>query len=169
MEKFIVETKPPGIYGFDGIYRFLSNFWFCPIEFGGLIYKSSEHAYQAAKTIDLQERLKIQNCDTAARAKKLGKKLKVRENWDQIKLGIMEELVRQKFTNNEDLKFKLLNTGELYLEETNGWSDFYWGVCKGVGENYLGKILMKIRDELKRDNPDFKLPESVNPYAPIYQ
>ena len=61
----------------------------------------------------------------------------------------MEDICRAKFTQNEELKKKLIDTGDATLIEGNTWNDTFWGVCNGVGENNLGKILMKIREELK--------------------
>ena len=75
-------------------------------------------------------------------------KVKLREDWEQVKLLVMEDLVRQKFSK-DPLKDRLLSTGSEYLEETNWWKDTYWGVCNGVGENILGQILMRVRDSLR--------------------
>ena len=61
----------------------------------------------------------------------------------------MYEIVLAKFTQNPDLKKKLLATGDEHLEEGNTWGDTIWGTVDGVGENRLGKILMRVRDELK--------------------
>ena len=63
----------------------------------------------------------------------------------------MAYLVREKFTTNQKLQKQLLATGDQHLEETNKWGDTFWGVCNGVGSNHLGKILMKVRDELNMD------------------
>lgn len=142
------------IKGFFEKYRFLSNFWPAKVSFEGMEFESIEHAYQAAKTLDLEIRTQFQGIK-ANEAKNLAKKFKtswkdkMREDWDDVKLQIMEDLVRQKFTTHLDLKQQLIDTGGCYLEESNTWHDVWWGVCKGKGENHLGKILMKIREELK--------------------
>ena len=73
----------------------------------------------------------------------------MRTDWEQIKVGVMKDLVLQKFTKHKELKEKLLATGDAYLEETNTWNDIFWGVCKGKGQNHLGKILMEVRKEIK--------------------
>lgn len=138
-----------GIYGFNGKYRFLSNFAPAKVILDEVEYPTTEHAYQAAKTLDASDRRKIRNAETPGEAKKLGRKLKVRPDWDKVKFDIMEDLVRQKFTKHDDLKRALLNTEDFYIEESNHWQDVYWGVCNGKGENHLGKIIMKIREELK--------------------
>lgn len=134
---------------FDGKYRFLSNFYNGWVVYDGDIYHTVEQAYQAAKTLSLKEREKIQLAKTAAEAKKLGKKVTMRPDWDNIKLSVMEGLVKDKFVNSPILKDWLLDTGDEELVEGNWWGDTFWGVCKGVGENHLGKILMKVRDSLK--------------------
>jgi len=138
------------IKGFFGKYRFLSNFWPAQVNLDGDTYPSVEHAYQAAKTLDTETREKIKECEKPGQAKKLGKKIQLRSDWEDAKLSIMENLVQQKFCNHEDLKNKLLSTGDAYLEETNTWGDRFWGCDKqGKGENHLGKILMRIRDRMK--------------------
>ena len=132
-------------------YFFLSNFSRIPVLLENISYPTSEHAYQAYKTQNLSERKKIAKLDSPAKAKKYGKKLKLRENWDSIKLEIMEHIVRQKFLQNPIHLEKLRETDDAELIEGNTWKDAYWGVYKGKGQNNLGKILMKIREELKKN------------------
>jgi ribA/ribD-fused uncharacterized protein len=139
------------VLGFKGEYRFLSNFYTAPVELDGIEYKSTEHAYQAAKTLDASERRHVREAVKPNEAKELGQNVKKRPEWEQIKISVMKELVKQKFTKHKDLKEKLLATGDAYLEETNHWHDTFWGVCKGKGENHLGKILMEVREEIKND------------------
>jgi len=126
--------------------RFLSNFYPCVVEMEGIEYPSVEHAYQAAKTLNVAEREEIVLL-TAGQAKRRGYRVTLRADWESIKLGIMEDLVRQKF-NKEILREKLLATGDAELIEGNDWGDKFWGVCNGEGENWLGRILMKIRSEI---------------------
>lgn len=134
---------------FFGEYRFLSNFWPCKVEFDGEIYDSVEHAYQAAKTLNKDHRDMIRSSKTPGEAKKLGKKIHIREDWEYFKIHIMSNLVAQKFRMNEDLANMLLATGDEELVEGNTWGDTFWGTCKGTGHNHLGKILMGVRQELK--------------------
>lgn len=136
------------IKGFFGDYRWLSNFHICPVQHEGIMYENSEQAYQAAKCWRLEDRYKFKEF-TPAQAKRFGQTVKMREDWDTVKYDVMYEICKNKFTRNVDLKEKLLTTGNKYLEETNWWNDRVWGVCNGVGENWLGKILMNIRKELK--------------------
>jgi hypothetical protein len=128
-------------------YEFLSNFYPVPIGYEGKEYKSVEHAYQAAKTLDLVERERIRACFTAAQAKKAGKTVKVRTNWDEIKIDVMRQLLEQKFNQNP-MKQWLIATRGSVLIEANHWNDTFWGVCRGKGENHLGKLLMQIRTTL---------------------
>jgi len=134
------------IDSFTGEHRFLSNFFPSSVYYDGQGCKTVEHAYQAAKTINVDERLEIFNCETPGRAKRLGKKVTIRSDWEDVKISIMEDLLRQKF-QIPSLKEELFWTGEDELIEGNDWGDIFWGVCKGVGENHLGKLLMKIREE----------------------
>lgn len=127
----------------------MSNFWFCEVSYHGIRCRSVEHGYQLAKTLDPIDQKWIANQLTAADAKRAGKKVTLRYDWEQVKVEIMTDLVRQKFTNDDELKFKLLLTGTRPLIEGNTWGDTYWGVCKGVGKNMLGKILELIREELR--------------------
>lgn len=136
------------IKGFFGQYRWLSNFHICPITYQGVNFNSTEEAYQAAKCDDIEDMQKFVGL-APNKAKQLGQKVKLREDWEQVKLEIMDYVCWCKFRYNEDLKQKLLLTGDKYLEETNWWNDKFWGVCNGVGENHLGKILMKIRKKLQ--------------------
>ena len=84
-------------------------------------------------------------------AKRRGRHVQLRKDWESVKNGIMEEIVRAKFIQNLELKAQLLSTGDAILIEGNTWNDRYWGVDvrSGVGKNHLGKILMKIRSELR--------------------
>ena len=137
------------IESFSGEYRFLSNFYPCSVELDGETYTSVEHAYQAAKTLDIEERTILRTTGPANIVKKLGKSVTVRSDWESVKVEIMADLVWQKFSNNAELKDKLLNTEDFELVEGNWWNDTFWGVCNGTGHNYLGKILMAVRNELK--------------------
>ena len=105
-------------------------------------------AFQAAKTFDPDEKLAVAQATTPGSAKRLGGKVQLRPDWEQVKVGLMEDLVRLKFTTHADLRAKLLATGDAELVEGNNWNDRFWGVCRGKGRNELGKILMKVRSEL---------------------
>lgn len=130
---------------FDGTkYRFLSNFWPAPVFFEGDEYPTVEHAYQAAKTLDPFSRNQIRMTPSPYKAKAMGREVICRPNWENIKYSVMEDLVRQKF-GHQELREKLLATGEEWLEEGNTWGDTYWGTVKGVGANNLGRILMYVR------------------------
>ena len=136
------------VKGFFGPFRFLSNFYPAEVEYQGMKYRTTEHAYQAAKFADPVMRYTIQQLELARDAKKHGRAQGMREDWDIVKYSIMFDLLLQKFANPELAKL-LLATGDAYLEETNTWGDVYWGVCNGVGENKLGLILMEIRSMLR--------------------
>jgi ribA/ribD-fused uncharacterized protein len=136
-----------GVYGFFGPYRFLSNFHFVQVQLDGELYRTTEHAYQAAKTLDLDARRLIQRLSAPRDARIAGQKVQYRDGWEEMKWDVMYDLTCQKFSN-EKLMHDLIGTYPMYLEETNTWGDTYWGVCRGVGQNQLGKILMKVREDL---------------------
>lgn len=138
------------IKGFTGDYRWLSNFYPCAVFYEGRVYGSSEAAYQSAKTVQTQLRDRFTTL-TASESKKLGRQITIRDDWNEIKLKVMHDILLDKFTRDSALRETLLATGDKYLEETNWWNDTFWGVCKGVGENNLGKTLMKIRQQLKEN------------------
>lgn len=136
------------IDSFRGAHAFLSNFHDSPVEYEGVEYPTVEHAYQAAKTLNGELRLNALGL-TAGQVKRWGAKLPRRADWFGVSLGVMEELVREKFMRHPDLLEKLLATGEEELVEGNNWGDAFWGMVGGVGENHLGRILMKVRAELR--------------------
>lgn len=141
---------------FSGEYHFLSNFHPVSVEYEGVTYPSVEHAYQAAKSLDLEERDIIRSSGSAGMAKRLGRHVKVRDDWDDIKLEIMSELVYQKFYGDPDLANKLLGTRDKVLVEGNWWGDRFWGVCNGVGYNHLGRILMAVRNLLEEERNEHR-------------
>lgn len=133
---------------FDGDNSFLSNFYYAPIVYEGVRYNSTEVAYQASKTLYDSDKKKFVGL-TSPEAKRLGRKIKLRDDWESVKDQIMYEICWLKFTTHQDLKEKLLATGDEELIEGNWWGDVYWGVCNGIGKNQLGKTLMRIRAELR--------------------
>jgi ribA/ribD-fused uncharacterized protein len=136
------------INSFTGEYDFLSNFYHCPISYAGQRYPTTEHAFQALKTLDLEERSKISRAGTPGQAKRLGREVKLRKDWESVKVDIMREILHAKFTQNTDLLQRLLLTGETELIEGNTWGDREWGQVNGVGKNLLGKLLMELRRNL---------------------
>ena len=142
------------ISSFRGEYRFLSNFYQSPLEYEGLIYPNSEAAFQAAKTVNLAERVKYTQIKNPVRAKQMGRREVLRSDWDSVAYGVMDTILHAKFSN-PTLAAMLLATGDAYLEEGNHWHDNRWGRCtcdkcrEKTGQNRLGKILMGIRDELR--------------------
>ncbi len=146
------KNSPNVIDEFRGEYRWLSNFHLSPVRLFLRDFPSVEHAYQAGKSAsprDWDEMLKMKTC---SQAKELGQRLILREDWEDIKVGLMTYLVRKKFKTDPILEQKLLDTKEAVLIEGNDWNDIFWGMCNGYGENNLGKILMRVRAEIKEDN-----------------
>ena len=136
------------ISSFTGDYAFLSNFYECQIFYNGRPYKSSEAAYQSMKTMSTLERDEFSKL-SPDEAKRKGRQLSLRHDWEDIKDDIMYKVLVCKFSQNPDLSKQLVLTGDAELVEGNTWGDTYWGVCNGVGEDRLGMILMRIRDEFK--------------------
>jgi ribA/ribD-fused uncharacterized protein len=140
-----MKQLPTIIDSFSGPWGFLSNFAPCEVLLDGVAYPSVEHAYQAAKTLKLEQREKfLLNGVTPAMAKRMGRGVKLRPDWEEVKVGIMRDLLMQKFRPTI-LRRKLLSTFQAELIEGNRWGDTFWGVCNGVGENWLGKLLMEVR------------------------
>lgn len=142
----------PKVISFNGEYRLLSNFHPSNVEFEGLMYRTVEHAYQAAKTLDKAQRADIMACATPGLAKEMGRSVTIREDWEDVKLAVMETLLRKKFYD-PTLRAALRMTGNIPLKELNYWHDQFWGSCTCLkhydsGENHLGKLLMKLREEL---------------------
>lgn len=144
---FVVHDEN-NVKGFFGEYRFLSNFHECPVYFEGMLYPSSENAYQAAKCLTIPMREAFVDI-SPKESKKLGRKLdqagQTRKNWSSIKFDVMRVILAEKFHRNLNLRRLLVETEKKYLEETNYWNDTYWGVCNGVGTNNLGILLMATR------------------------
>lgn len=129
---------------FSGEYRWLSNFWPVSVNYDGYVFKTVEHAYQALKCKYYNEFLEVKNCDTPGQAKRLARQKIMRDDWEQIKTQVMFHLLQQKFSNPE-MWALLVATGNQPIVEGNEWGDTFWGVCRGKGENHLGKMIMAIR------------------------
>ena len=142
------------IESFRGDYAFLSNFHPAVVTLDGMDYPSVEHAFQAAKTHNLNDRCRIQSAPNPPAAKAIGRGVILRQDWDDVRYSIMEALVRQKFTNHPELRELLLATGDAEIIEGNDWNDRTWGMTRSkngewIGKNWLGKILMTVRNELR--------------------
>lgn len=139
---------------FSGRYRFLSNFWKEPFIIDGIVYNTNEHYYQSMKGGTKQDKKYVREADTPYQSKQRGRSISMRVGWDDMKLDVMRKGLRAKFTQNESLKKKLLETGNAILEEGNDWGDSFWGINKNPkkgkvgGKNHLGKLLMELRREL---------------------
>lgn len=136
---------------FNGKYDFLSNYYVAPVTYNGLTFQSNEAAFQAQKTLNEGQRRKFTRM-APNKAKAKGRNVILRSDWEQVKNKIMYEVCYAKFTQNPELKEKLLLTGDEELIEGNTWHDTYWGVCNRRGKNKLGKILMRVREELRNDS-----------------
>ena len=146
------------IRGFQGEYRFLSNFYPSPIRvtFTGIeyLFPTAEHLYQASKLIytelstdDQREIVEQIISSTPGQAKRIGRGIPLTDQWDDVESDIvMREVIGEKFEQNPDLAQRLLGTGTAYLEEANNWGDNKWGTVNGFGQNLLGWILMDERD-----------------------
>jgi ribA/ribD-fused uncharacterized protein len=142
---------------FTGEHAFLSNFFPSVVTWSGHAYPTVEHAFQAAKTVDPVVRRPFQLpapvYETASKAKQAGRKLRLRPEWEEYKLGLMHDLLRAKF-KDQDMASRLLATGDAILVEGNTWGDTYWGAIRNVkgslvGENNLGMLLAIVREELR--------------------
>lgn len=139
---------------FRGDFYFLSNFFQCPVTFDNITYLNNEAAFQAQKVLDQTQRAYFRNLTPDA-AKARGRKVILRPDWEEVKDDLMYRICKQKFTQCETLGDALIATGDEDLVEGNHWHDNYWGVCScakcsfKIGNNALGKILMRVRSELQ--------------------
>ena len=139
---------------FDKEWAFLSNFYWSEIEFEGITYPTNEHFFQAMKTLDINERRAIANCLTPGQAKRMGRRVALRPDWEDVKESVMLEGLCLKFAD-EQLADWLLETGDEELVEGTTWHDNEWGNCSCPkcahieGKNKLGRLLMIVRDMIK--------------------
>lgn len=137
------------INNFRGKYAFLSNFYTADIVFDGITYKNNEAAFQAQKCVNDADRKAFSTLNPSE-AKKKGRHVVLRPDWEDVKFNLMRKIVKAKFEQNPDLARKLDDTGDAQLEEGNTWGDRIWGTVNGAGQNNLGKILMQVRKELRQ-------------------
>lgn len=142
---------------FEGQYDFLSNFYPSTFEWHGRIYPTVEHFFQAAKANNQEDYEMVMREPGPGGAKHAGRNVQLRSDWEEIKNKVMYTALKEKFAIPE-LRKKLLATGEEILIEGNSWHDNYWGICtcakckaNRTGKNTLGKLLMKLREEIKND------------------
>lgn len=145
----VIAMQQASIKSFRGPHFFLSNFYPCNVEIDGKIYPTTEHYYQSMKSTIADVQDAIASAPDAKTAKKLGRNIVIRPDWEQVKDEVMLKALHAKFSVPE-LSEHLLGTGFANIEESNSWNDLYWGIDSdtGKGKNKLGKMLMMIRDEL---------------------
>lgn len=139
------------IYGFKNEYRWLSNFYKLqePIDLYGCVFYYTENLYQAFKCNKADDFILMASL-TPGEAKRFGKRVELNPDFEANKLSIMKQILDIKF-RQEYFKRRLLATGNCLIFEENSWKDFFWGCQNGIGENHLGKIIMEIREELKKE------------------
>lgn len=146
---------------FKDEFEFLSNFYTSPFVYNGYCWPTVEHAYQAAKAEFSTDQWLIRIAKTPAIAKKKGRRVQLRDNWEEVKVAEMTELVWLKFKHNLTLRDKLLDTGRVKLVEGNWWHDNFWGDCfcnkcsNQKGKNMLGFILMEVREDFQKSLDPF--------------
>ena len=136
---------------FDGEFAFLSNFYEQPhfiTDEMGISYITVEHYFQASKSMDSAVRKRISILETPGKAKRAGRSVDLRPDWEEVKVNVMRTALIKKFSDPL-MKAKLLETGDAELVEGNWWGDKFWGVCDDEGANHLGKLLMEIRETFK--------------------
>lgn len=152
-DKLTVHNSDTEIRGFWGPYFFLSNFYKTPVYYCGFDFPTSEHAYMFAKANpsvysqeDLTELHRLMYVMTASDVKKFSRSIKLRPDWESVKVKVMAKVLMSKFGDSDILRERLLETSGKTLVEANFWKDDFWGVCyeKG-GFNKLGELLMTTR------------------------
>jgi len=151
---------------FARTHAFLSNFYMSPFTWRGDEYESAEHAFQAAKATNDKDREKVLSKKTPSAAKKAGRKIKIREDWAEVKVEIMLDILRAKFSN-DDLAEKLRRTDGRELVESNNWGDRFWGVDE-YGENKLGLLLMQVRAEVGGTGAPGHTKDRSNPGGEVF-
>ena len=127
-------------------YGWLSNMYRCEILWKGRVYKSAETIYQMMKCMYMEDHKKFDDLN-GFEAKKLGRHVKIRDDWHEVKIDVMRDVLRAKFNAGEILRRKLIELDEPIVED-NYWNDTFWGVCRGRGKNMLGKLLTELREKL---------------------
>ena len=149
---------PSTISKFIGEWAFLSNFHEHPFIWKGEVWKTAEHAFQAAKCVSRIEADAVREAPTPGLAKRLGRRVVLRSDWEESKIKVMRDILAAKFSK-EPLRGKLLSTKNADLVEGNSWNDRFWGVCRGQGLNHLGKLLVERRTLIRER--DLGLPPSA--------
>ena len=148
-----MEKKVINFYSTKDAYGCFSNFSAHPIRLKNKIWKTSEHYFQAQKFAGTEHEEEIRLIDSPMIAARMGRDRKrpLRKDWEVVKDDIMREALRAKFTQHEDLKGILLETGDALLVEHTA-NDRYWADGgDGSGLNMLGKLLMELREELRNE------------------
>lgn len=136
---------------FRGENYYLSNFYETPVTYEGITYQNNEAAFQAQKCLNPKDRIQFAGMN-ATEAKKLGRSVSLRPDWERVKTGIMRAVVHAKFSQHPELAEKLMATGNAYLAEGNTWHDRVWGIDENRnGANLLGIILMEERDTMVKE------------------
>lgn len=142
---------------FTGAFEFLSNFSQHPVTIDGVEFPTAEHSFQCAKCVENEDFWFVIGQPTPGRAKRAasprgldGRKIELRPDWDDVKLDVMRQIIHAKFLDPE-LREALLETGSQKLVEGNSWHDEFWGVCNGKGLNWLGRILMDTREQIRKE------------------
>ena len=139
---------------FKDEYAFLSNMYSCPVKYDGETFPCVETAFQFMKCVTDSDREQFINSNgywvNGYAARSIGRKVKLRDDWNEVKVDIMKELLEDKFYHNEKFREGLKLTGKIEIVEDNDWGDTFWGQCKGKGENMLGKLLMEIRADIQK-------------------
>lgn len=136
---------------FVGENRFLSNFYPVLVEFDGILYPTAEHAYQAQKAMTRSLKVRISCLNTPGQAKRYARRLIIRYDWNKVRIPIMRKILFVKFRQNPECLDLLFKTGNAELIEGNTWGDTFWGVYEGQGKNMLGRLLMNVRSELRKE------------------
>ena len=138
---------------FTGKWFVLSNFHRHPFVWKRQTWKTAEHAFQAAKCVSSSDADAIAKATTPAEAKRLGRLCEMRHDWNDRRVKTMKSILRAKFAV-EPMRGVLLSTNNARLVEGNTWGDEFWGVCRGRGKNHLGKLLMKERKRIRKEEKD---------------
>jgi ribA/ribD-fused uncharacterized protein len=149
------QQKQSRIDSFKGYFEFLSNNFLSPVYNEGILFPSVSHAFQACRTTDETTKKAILNAESLLIVGKIARRIEDPEDWNLKRLVIMEKLIRDKFRRSKELleKLKATNPRELIMTyEEESPANLFWGCVKERGQNQLGRIIMKIRNDIMEND-----------------
>ena len=146
-------ADPIRFYSTGDNYGCFSNFSAHPVFYDGQTWPTSEHCFQGQKFLNPKDRQAIRKANSPMIATRLGRDRKrpLRRDWESVKIGLMRAIVLAKFSQHDELRATLLATGDAKIIEHTDRDAFWGDGGNGSGKNWLGRILMEVREQLRED------------------